>query len=163
VRLGEFGGPITPRLKKVEEAWKSAGFRVKLFDDIDQLVWEKLLCNCAYSGPCGLSEGTISDVMNDPELSKISAACASEGFAVAKKKGVRLGFDDPVAYVRDFGSKIPNARPSVLLDLLSKRKSEIDVINGSIPRVGAELGMQAPVNATVTSLVKAKERKLGCR
>ena len=163
VRLGEFGGPITPRLRKVEDAWKSAGFRVKLFDDIDQLVWEKLLCNCAYSGPCALSEGTISDVMNDPELSKISAACATEGFAVARKKGVRLGFDDPVAYVRDFGSKIPNARPSVLLDLMAKRRSEIDVINGSIPRVGAQLGMEAPVNATVTALVKAKERKLGCR
>jgi 2-dehydropantoate 2-reductase len=167
VRLGEYGGMsgggITPRLRRVEDAWRSAGFRVKVFDDIDQLVWEKLLCNCAYSGPCGLSEGTISDVMNDPDLARLSADCATEGFRVARKKGVRLGFDDPVAYVRDFGSKIPNARPSVLLDLMAKRKSEIDVINGSIPRVGAELGMEAPVNATVTALVKAKERKLGCR
>ena len=163
VRLGEFGGPITPRLRKVEDAWKSAGFRVKLFDDIDQLVWEKLLCNCAYSGPCGLSDGTIADVMNDADLSRISAACATEGFQVARKKGVKLGFDDPVAYVRDFGSKIPNARPSVLLDLLAKRRSEIDVINGSIPRVGAQVGVEAPVNATITSLVKAKERRLGCR
>ena len=68
VRLGEFGGPITPRLKKVEDVWKEAGFRVKVFDDIDQLVWEKLICNCAYSGPCALSEGTIADVMNDADL-----------------------------------------------------------------------------------------------
>ncbi len=166
VRLGEYGGMsgggITPRLKKVEEAWKSAGFRVKLFDDIDQLVWEKLLCNCAYSGPCGITERTVGEVMNDPDLSKISAACATEGFEVAKKKKVKLGFDDPVAYVRDFGSKIPKARPSVLLDLLSKRKSEIDVINGSIPRVAKELGMAAPVNEAITALVKAKERSLGC-
>jgi len=163
VRLGEFGGPITPRLKKVEDAWKSAGFKVKVFDDIDQLVWEKLICNCAYSGPCGLAEATIAEVMSDPDLSWISALCASEGFAVAKKKGVKLGFDDPVAYVRDFGSKIPNARPSVLLDLMLKKKSEIDVINGSIPREAKKLGMAAPVNETVTALVKAKERKLGCK
>ena len=162
VRLGEFGGPITPRLKLVEEAWRSAGFRVKLFDDIDQLVWEKLLCNCAYSGPCGIAERTVGEVMNDPDLARISAACATEGFAVAKKKGIKLGFDDPVAYVRDFGSKIPNARPSVLLDLLAKRKSEIDVINGSIPRVARELGLQAPTNETLTALVLAKERQLGC-
>jgi len=163
VRLGEFGGPITPGLKSVEELWRGAGFRVKVFDDIDQLVWEKLLCNCAYSGPCGLSERTVGAVMNDPDLARVSAACASEGFAVAKKKGVKLGFDDPVAYVRDFGSKIPNARPSVLLDLLSKRKSEIDVINGSIPRVGKDLGLSAPVNEAMTALVLAKERQLGCR
>jgi len=163
VRLGEFGGPITDRLKKVEEAWKSAGFKVKLFDDIDQLVWEKLLCNCAYSGPCGVAEVTVGEVMSDPDLAKISAACATEGFAVAKKKGVKLGFDDPVAYVRDFGSKIPNARPSVLLDLLLKKKSEIDVINGSIPRVARDYGMSAPVNEAITALVKAKERRISAQ
>jgi 2-dehydropantoate 2-reductase len=163
VRLGEFGGPITARLKKVEELWRGAGFRVKVFDDIDQLVWEKLLCNCAYSGPCAIAECTIGEVMNDPDLSRISAACASEGFAVASAKKINLGFKDPVAYVRDFGSKIPAARPSVLLDLLSKRKSEIEVINGSIPRVARELGLQAPANDTLTALVLAKERRLGCR
>ena len=162
VRLGEFGGPITERLKKIEELWRGAGFRVKVFDDIDQLVWEKLICNCAYSGPCAIAERTVGEVMADPDLSRVSAACAVEGFAVAIKKGVKLGFDDPVGYVRDFGSKIPNARPSVLLDLLAKRKSEIDVINGSIPRVGRELGLAAPVNPTVTALGREKERRLGC-
>jgi 2-dehydropantoate 2-reductase len=162
VRLGEFGGPITQRLKQVEQIWSGAGFRVKVFDDIDKLVWEKLLCNCAYSGPCGISERTVGEVMDDPDLSRVSAACASEGFAVAKQKGIKLGFDDPVAYVRDFGSKIPKARPSVLLDLLARRKSEIGVINGSIPRVAKELGMQAPTNEALTALVLAKERQLGC-
>ncbi|MGH7124619.1 MAG: ketopantoate reductase family protein [Stellaceae bacterium] len=167
VRLGEYGemsgGPITPRLRMVEELWRGAGFRVKLFDDIDQLVWEKLLCNCAYSGPCALSERTIGEVMDDPDLSCVSAACASEGFRVAKQKGIKLGFDDPVAYVRDFGAKIPKARPSVLLDLIARRKSEIDVINGSIPRVAHSLGMAAPVNETVTALLREKERRLECR
>jgi 2-dehydropantoate 2-reductase len=162
VRLGEFDGPITPRLRKVEDVWQSAGFRVKLFDDIDQLVWEKLLCNCAYSGPCAVSDRTIGEVMADPDLARVSAACAAEGFAVAKRKGVRLGFDDPVAYVRDFGAKIPGARPSVLLDLTAGRKSEIDVINGAIPRVAGEFGMSAPVNQTITALVHAKERALQC-
>ena len=50
----------------------------------------------------------------------------------------------------------------MLLDLLAGRKSEIDVINGSIPRVGREVGVAAPVNETVTALVRAKERRLGC-
>jgi 2-dehydropantoate 2-reductase len=135
---------------------------VKVFDDIDQLVWEKLICNCAYSGPCGVSERTTGEVMEDADLSSVSAACATEAFQVARAKGVRLGFDDPVAYVRDFGSKIPHARPSVLLDLLAGRKSEIDVINGSIPRAGREVGVAAPVNEAVTALVRAKERRLGC-
>ena len=162
VRLGEFGGPITPRLKEVEATWRGAGFKVKLFDDIDQLVWEKLICNCSLSGPCAISGLTTGEVMEDPDLAHVSAACATEAFVVAKKKGVKLGFDDPVAYTRNFASKIPKARPSVLLDLMAKRKSEIDVINGSIPRVGKEVGVAAPVNEAVTALVRAKERQLGC-
>ncbi len=163
VRLGEFGGPITPRLQKIEQLWAGAGFRVKVFDDIDQLVWEKLICNCAYSGPCALAECTTGEVMADADLSRVSAACATEAFELALKKKIKLAFDDPVAYVRDFGSKIPKARPSVLLDLLAGRKSEISVINGSIPRVAKELGLAAPVNEAVTALVQAKERKLGCK
>lgn len=162
LRLGEFGGPITPRLKKVEALWSGAGFRVKVFDDIDQLVWEKLICNCAYSGPCAIAERTTGEVMEDPDLARVSGACATEAYSVAKSKGVKLGFSDPVAYVRGFGSKIPKARPSVLLDLLARRKSEIGVINGSIPRVAKELGLTAPVNETVCALVQAKERALGC-
>jgi 2-dehydropantoate 2-reductase len=163
VRLGEFGGPITARLKKVEDVWRGAGFRVKVFDDIDQLVWEKLVCNCALSGPCAVSDMTTGELMADPDMARISAACATEAFNVARKKGVKLGFDDPVAYTRDFASKIPRAKPSVLLDLLAGRKSEIDVINGSIPRVGRDVGIAAPVNETITALVHAKEMHLGCR
>ena len=162
VRLGELQGPITPRLERIADAWRGAGFRVKVFDDIAQLVWEKLICNCAYSGPCGLTDHTVGEVMQDRDLARVSAACAREAFDVARKKGVRLGFDDPIAYVRDFGSKIPAARPSVLLDLMAKRKSEIEVINGSIPRVGAEVGVPAPVNDALTALVLEKERRLGC-
>jgi 2-dehydropantoate 2-reductase len=162
VRLGEFGGPITQRLRKVEDTWASAGFRVKVFDDIDQLVWEKLVCNCSLSGPCGVTGLTVGEVMSDPDMAKVSAACATEAFDVARKKGVRLGFDDPVAYTREFASKIPLSRPSVLLDLMAGRKSEIDVINGSIPREARKLGLQAPVNEAVTQLVRARERQLGC-
>jgi 2-dehydropantoate 2-reductase len=162
VRLGEFGGPITERLRKVEDLWRGAGFRVKVFDDIDQLVWEKLICNCSLSGPCGVSGLTVGEVMADADLAKVSAACATEAYGVARKKGVRLGFEDPVAYTREFASKIPLSRPSVLLDLLAGRKSEIDVINGSIPRVGREVGVAAPVNEAITALVHAKERQLQC-
>lgn len=163
VRLGELEGPVTPRVEQVAEVWRSAGFKVKCFDDIGQLVWEKLLCNCAYSGPCGVTGLTVGEVMNDPELSAVSGQCAAEAYAVAKARGIRLELDDPVAYVRDFGSKIPKARPSVLLDLLAGRKSEIGVINGAIPRVARELALAAPVNETITALVLAKERQLGCR
>lgn len=163
VRLGELAGPITPRLEAVAEVWRSAGFKVKCFDDIDQLVWEKLICNVTYSGPCSVMERTIGEVMDDPDAWAVAVNCAREAFAVGQAKGVKLDIADAESYVRDFGSKIPNARPSVLLDHRAGRMSEIDAINGAIVRVGAEAGVATPTNATITSLVRAKERRMGVR
>jgi 2-dehydropantoate 2-reductase len=162
VRLGELTGPITPRLDAVAEVWRSGGFKVKCFDDIDQLVWEKLVCNVCFSGTCAVTERTISEVMSDADAWQVASGCAVEAFQVARKRGIKLGFDDPVAYVRDFGSKIPNARPSMLLDLLAKRRSEIDAINGAIPPAAKAIGLAAPYNEVIAGLVRAKERRLGC-
>jgi 2-dehydropantoate 2-reductase len=162
VRLGELRGAVSPRLREAGRVWESAGFTVKLFDDIDQLVWEKLLCNCAYSGPCGISGWTVGEVMKDPDMSRVSSDAAAEAFEVARACGVKLGFDDPVKYIREFGAKIPGARPSILLDLLAKRRTEVDVINGAIPRVATTVGMDAPVNDMITALVHVRERQLGC-
>lgn len=163
VRLGELAGPITPRLEQVADVWTSGGFRVKCFDDIDQLVWEKLICNVTFSGTCAITERTIGEVMADPDTWKVASGCGIEAFRVAKAKGVKLDITDPVRYIREFGEKIPNARPSMLLDHLAGRMSEIDAINGSIPRVGAQLAIPTPVNDTVCALIRAKERRMGVR
>jgi len=163
VRLGELDGPATPRLEKVAEVWRSGGFRVKCFDDIDQLVWEKLICNVCYSGTCAVTERTILEVIEDPDTWKIASGCAAEAFAVAKKRGVRLDFNEPVEYVRAFGMKIPNARPSMLLDHLAGLASEIDAINGAIPPAAQALGLTAPYNEVISGLVRAKERRMGVR
>ena len=135
---------------------------MKCFDDIDQLVWEKLICNVCYSGTCAVTERTVGEVMEDPDAFKVASGCAAEAYAVARKRGIKLGFDDVVAYVREFGSKIPNARPSMLLDLMAKRRSEMDAINGAIPPAAKAVGLAAPYNEVISGLVRAKERRLGC-
>jgi 2-dehydropantoate 2-reductase len=162
VRLGELSGPASPRLEAVAEVWRSGGFKVKCFDDIDQLVWEKLICNVCFSGTCAVTERTVGEVMEDADAFAVASGCAAEAYAVARKRGIKLGFDDVVAYVRNFGSKIPNARPSMLLDLMAKRRSEVDAINGAIPPAAKALGLAAPYNEVISGLVRAKERRLGC-
>ena len=159
VRIGERHGPVTPRIEHVAEVWSRAGFRVETYDDVDRLVWEKLVCNVAFSGTCTVLRRTISEVLGDADAWSVAAACASEAFAVGCAAGVAFDFDDPVAYVRDFGSKIPGAKPSMLLDFEAGRRLEIDFINGAIPRVGREVGVATPVNETVTELVKGLEQR----
>ena len=157
VRLGEANGAVTPRLERIAAVWSEAGFRVKCFDDIDQLVWEKLVCNVCFSGTSTLTGLTVGEIMADADAWPIASGCASEAYQVARAKGIRLDFDDPVAYVHDFGSKIPGARPSMLLDHLAGRRSEIDAINGAIPPEALALGLEAPYNTLVSALVRAKE------
>ena len=77
--------------------------------------------------------------------------------------GIRIDIDDTVAYVRDFGSKIPNARPSMLLDHMAGRMSEIEAINGAIAPAAQAAGLSAPFNTVVSALVRAKERRMGVR
>ena len=163
VRLGEFAGPVSARLEKIAEVWRSGGFKVKCFDDIDQLVWEKLICNVCFSGTCAVTERTVIEVIEDPDTWRIASGCASEAFAVAKARKVKLDFDEPVAYVRAFGMKIPNARPSMLLDHIAGRASEIDAINGAIPPAATAVGLAAPYNEVISGLVRAKERRMGWR
>ncbi len=163
VRLGEYSGPVTPRLESVAKVWESGGFKVKCFDDIDQLIWEKLICNVCFSGTCAVTEKTIGEVMNDPDTWIVASGCAVEAYNVARARGIKLDISDPVDYVRNFGTKIPNARPSMLLDHMAGRMSEIEAINGAIPPAAKAQGIAAPFNTVVSALVRAKERKLGVR
>jgi 2-dehydropantoate 2-reductase len=158
VRLGELSGGVSPRVRALGELWEKAGFRVLLFDDVARLVWEKLICNVAFSGPCALTGFTIGEVIDHPDAWAVAAGCATEAHRVARARGVAVDVADPVRYVADFGRRIPGARPSMLLDHLARTRSEIDVINGAIPREAAAVGLEAPVNATVAALVRARER-----
>jgi 2-dehydropantoate 2-reductase len=161
VRLGELAGQgVSERVRRLGEVWESGGFKVLLFDNVHQLVWEKLICNATFSGPCAITGLRVGEVIDDPEAWSVASGCATEAWQVAKAKGIPVDIDEPVSYVRNFGLKIPNAQPSMLLDHLAGRPSEVDVINGAIPPAAAEVGLSAPINATVTALIKVKERTL---
>ncbi len=158
IRLGEMHGPVSERLESIARVWNDAGFNVKAFNDINQLIWEKFICNVTFSGPCTVLRCPIGEVMSDPNAWQVAQACGLEAHAAGVAKGVHFSFDDPKAYIQDFGSKIPGARPSMLLDHLAGRPSEIDAINGMVPVVAREYGIRAPVNEVIVALVKALEK-----
>jgi 2-dehydropantoate 2-reductase len=161
LRLGLMDGGLSPALEAVADTWRSGSFKVLTFDDINKMIWEKLICNTTYSGPCAVTGLRVGEVQGDPNAWKIAAACATEAFAVARKKGIKLDFDDPVLYVKTFGQKIPGARPSMLLDHMAGRPAEVDNINGAICREGAAAGVPTPVNDIVVAILRARESTFG--
>jgi 2-dehydropantoate 2-reductase len=157
IRVGEMHGGLTDRVQQVAAVWQEAGFKVKAFEDINQLIWEKFICNVTFSAPCTVFGRTLGEIMSDPFSWQIARGCAFEAYDTARAKEIQLSFTDAEKYVLDFGSKMPDARPSMLLDHLDRRPSEIDAINGMVPVVAAAVGTRAPYNEVITAIVKSRE------
>lgn len=161
MRFGAYSSLPDATVEAIARAWADAGFDAAAVTDIAVMQWEKLICNAAYSAPCALTGLTVGQVMDDPEMGAVSQAAATEAWTVARASGIAVAVTDPVAHVRAFGAQMPDAKPSALLDHEARRVSEVDVINGAVPRQGARVGVAAPVNATLTALIKAIERRWG--
>jgi 2-dehydropantoate 2-reductase len=157
IRLGEMNGGLTERLTRVEQVWQAAGFNARAFEDIHQLIWEKFLCNVAFSAPCTVFNCTVGELMANPVWWEIATGCVREAFACGLAQGIRFGFDDVVQYVTSFGAGMPLARPSMLLDHHARRVSEIDAINGMVPVLGRELGIPTPYNDAMSAVVRRHE------
>ena len=157
IRLGEMSGGMTDRLSKLETLWQGAGFNARAFADITQLIWEKFICNVTLSAPCTTFDCNVGELMNNEAAWQIALACAFEAYQCGLAEGVAFSFNDPVAYVTDFASLMPHASPSLRLDHMARRPSEIDAINGMVPVIGARHGIATPHNQTLSAIVRARE------
>jgi 2-dehydropantoate 2-reductase len=157
IRIGELHGGLTDRLLRIEQAWRDAGFNVRAFSDITLMVWEKFLCNVTLSAPCAAFDSTVGELMSNPDAWKIALGCTAEAYRLGVAMGVEFPFDDPLRYVTDFASSIPNASPSMRLDHLARRPSEIDAINGQVVTLSHGLGLEAPYNETLCAIVRRQE------
>lgn len=157
IRIGEMQGGMSARLERLVALWCQAGFQAQAYADIEQLIWEKFLCNVTFSAPCTVFDCTIGELMGDPERWAIALGCMREAYAVGRARNVAFTFEDPEDYVTTFGRSMPDARPSMLLDHHAKRRSEIDAINGQVAPRAEVQGMDAPYNKTLTAIVRARE------
>ncbi|NYT85376.1 ketopantoate reductase family protein [Pollutimonas harenae] len=161
--FAKYAGLSDEQMEDSADVWRSSGFQVALHDDVRSMVWKKLIMNVAFSGTSCATGLTIGQILANENAWKVARACSEEAVAVCQAQGIDLGLADPIAHVQNLGGKIPNARPSMLLDSLAGRHGEIDAINGAISRLGAELGVPTPVNDVVVAIVKAKESLISKR
>jgi len=159
VNIAEAAGGESARAAKIVDVWRGAGFNAEAYDDPDRMIWGKYICNLAFSPVCTALSMRVGQVLDTPEACRLSERCASEAFAVAKEKRINLDYADPVARIHEFGRVIPNARPSMLLDMEAGRPTEIDALNGALVREADRAGVPVPTNAFVTELVRALEAK----
>lgn len=158
IRMGSYAAHAVTGVQAIVDVFKRAGFDTSQANDIIAMQWEKLICNVAYSALSAITGMTVGQIMDDPDAGPVSRAAAVEAHGIALARGIRINVPDPVALVRDFAARMPDAKPSVLLDVEAGRRSEVGVINGAVPLEATKVGRQAPVNEMLTRLVLAIER-----
>ena len=77
---------------------------------------------------------------------------------MARANEISLGWDY-YPYCTEYLRTAGDHKPSMLIDIEMKRRTEVDFINGKIVEYGEQAGVETPYNRTLRGLVKALEPK----
>jgi len=157
--IGPFEPTNTPmsRVEELAGLLTRAGMNTIPLKDARGAQWTKLIFN-ASTNPVGaltlLHHGAATRFGPTRQLFNELIA---EGEAVARKLGIEL-HGDPRQLVQKGANAPGKHRASMLQDVLAKRQTEVDFMNGAISEWGDKVGVPTPLNKALWELVKGLER-----
>lgn len=156
--IGPFEPTGTP-MAKVEQLaglLTRSGMNTMALPDARGAQWTKLIFN-ASTNPVGaltlLHHGAAARFAPTGQLFNDLIA---EGEAVAKKMGIKL-HGDPRDLVRKGANAAGKHKASMFQDVLAKRQTEVDFMNGAIVQWGEKVGVETPLNEALWELIKGLE------
>jgi 2-dehydropantoate 2-reductase len=132
------------------------GLTTEHTDRIINMVWRKSIMNACMNPVCAVTGLTMAQAMGDPIVFGIVDALVKECVKVARANEIEVGWDfypHAMGYMGNAG----NHKPSMLMDIENRRRTEIDFINGKFVEYGQQAGIETPYNNTLRSLVKGLE------
>lgn len=156
--IGPFEPTHTPmdRVTELAQLLSRSGLNVIALEDARGAQWTKLIFN-ASTNPVGaltlLHHGAATRL---PATGELFNALISEGEAVAKAMGIKL-HGDPRAMVQKGANAPGKHNASMLQDVLAKRQTEVDFMNGAIVNWGEKHSVPTPLNKTMWALIKGLE------
>ncbi len=145
------------RLEAVAALFNRSGVKTSTTDDLKGLIWSKLLINVGINALTALTRLKNGQLLDYPGTRKLMAEAVGEGVKVVEAKGVHLSYPDVVDKVESVARATAANISSMLQDVLKKKHTEVDYINGAIVSEGQKLGIETPVNQSLTYLVKTLE------
>lgn len=157
--IGEMQGGLSERVTRIAAALTEAGLQTDASEHIRYDIWKKLLANVALSPTSAVANLTIKQVIRHPELREVAFDALDEAATIAQAEG--LGLDatetcEVLMQIAGAGGTGDN-KSSLCIDILNKRPSEIDVINGAIVKLGQKHHIPTPVNKTLVAMVQGLE------
>ncbi|SFA82444.1 2-dehydropantoate 2-reductase [Lentibacillus halodurans] len=145
-------------LDKIALTFSASGLETHVSENVQSIVWSKLLVNVAYNGLTAVTRLKNGDTLLVQEGEDIVAKLVHEAVQIAKAKKIPLLFDDPAAECIRLGKvEIGMNTSSMLTDVLHERKTEIDVMNGAVVEEGRKHRIPTPYNDMMTKLIKVME------
>jgi 2-dehydropantoate 2-reductase len=177
-RAGEIHGRITPRAEEVCRLVATAD-SAKVTSNLWGERWSKLVANVMQNGLSAATGLASNAMLDNTAIRRFSARLGSEAIRVGQAQGyaleeilhlppeilARAGEGDVEAEkivdaqrFKDAGRLSAEMRPSMGQDMLKRRRTEIEFMNGLVAREGEKLGVACRANALLTDLVLRIER-----
>jgi len=155
--MGLVDGKIPVQMRAIREMFNKAGLETKVSRDIKSLLWSKLVINVGINALTAVTRLYNGKILDFEGSRKILREAVTEAVKIVKRKRIKLLYDDPLAKVEAVCEATAPNISSMLQDVLRKKKTEIDFINGVIVRFGQELSINVPVNSLLVDLIKTIE------
>ena len=155
--------PDRARMATLVALFNTCGLPAELSDDLDALVWGKLVVNAGINALTALLRVPNGALAASAEACALMAGAIAEAAAVAQARGTALPYDDPLAHTLAVAHATSANHSSMLQDVLRGSPTEIDAINGAVAREGLRLGVPTPVNSMLAALVRALDTTTGAR
>ena len=151
----------SPRSAALAKALQAAGVPTQISAQVRNVLWTKLVINCAYNGLSAIGQIAYGELLQRPGVSQVLQDLVSECRAVAAADGVALP-DDLEVSVQAIAHSMATQMSSTAHDLRRGKPTEIDFLNGHIVRRGELLGVPTPANRLLWAAVKLLEDRSDC-
>lgn len=143
--------------KKLALVLTTSGIPTKAVDNIPEEIWRKaipIIVGNSINAITGARLGVISEI---PELKQSLFAMAQESLKIAKAEGIELNEEHLRTSMINALEKGYEHKTSMLVDIINKRKTEVDFLNGKIIELGKKHAIETPLNLLIYGLIKALE------
>lgn len=155
--LWPVAGHVSSRMAAVAAALNEAGIHALLTPEVRTHIWKKLVINASLNTLTALTRLTVGDLCAVPEARTLCEMVLAEVVAVANAAGVGLARAEAEAHFQQVVEAARRHQPSMLLDVLHGRKTEIECLNGAVVREGQRSGIPTPVNDLLVRLIRTIE------
>ena len=152
--LGEMEGGTSHRTEELQSLLQKSGITAELHSDIQGALWQKFIAICGVNGITALTRLPIGEILACEETRHLLMGTMEEVEAVARSRDAHVPEGCVDQFIDFFSSQEPSLRGSMYYDLAAGRRMELDVLNGTVVRLGSEHGMPTPFNFAIYAALK---------